>query len=147
MLQSRIRVACTRLRPDAIIPAAAHANDAGLDLYAVEKLTIEPGERRLVGTGIAIGLLGGLVGLVCPRSGLAYKRKVTVLNAPGIIDSDYRGEIKVNLINHGNEDFVIWPSDRIAQLVIVEHASVDLVEVEDLDQTERGTNGFGSTGA
>lgn len=131
---------------DLHLPSYATAGAAGLDLRAAENLTLKPGHRALVATGIAIALPVQFEAQVRPRSGLAVKHGVTVLNAPGTIDSDYRGEIKVPLINHGTEDFVIARGDRIAQMVVAPVAKVTLIEVDTLDETERGDGGFGSSG-
>lgn len=117
-----------------------------MDLRAAESLTLKPGTRALVATGIAIALPDNHEAQVRPRSGLAVKHGVTVLNAPGTIDADYRGEIKVPLINLGTEDFVIKRSDRIAQMVVAPVVTAELVEVETLDDTVRGAGGFGSSG-
>jgi dUTP pyrophosphatase len=119
---------------------------AGLDLRAAESLTLAPGARALVATGLAIALPEGFEAQVRPRSGLAVKHGVTVLNAPGTIDSDYRGEIKVPLINHGQDDFTITRGDRIAQMVVAPVTTATLEEAETLDITKRGTGGFGSSG-
>lgn len=136
-----------QLTPDAVAPTYAHEGDAGMDLRASEEVTIPARRRRLVGTGIAIALPEGHVGLVHPRSGLAAKYGVTVLNAPGTIDAGYRGEVKVILLNTSDEAFNIAIGDRVAQLVIqkVEHPTVEVVAVLDED-TARGVGGFGSTG-
>ena len=131
---------------DLPLPAYATAGAAGLDLRAAAALTLKPGARALVPTGLAIALPEGFEAQVRPRSGLAVRNGVTVLNAPGTIDADYRGEIQVPLINHGQEDFVIARGDRIAQMVIARVEQVDLVEVTALDGTVRGTGGFGSSG-
>ncbi len=131
---------------DLPLPAYATAGAAGLDLRAAAVLTLKPGARALVPTGLAIALPEGFEAQVRPRSGLAVKHGVTVLNAPGTIDADYRGEIQVPLINHGQEDFIIARGDRIAQMVIARVEQVDLVEVTALDGTVRGTGGFGSSG-
>ena len=131
---------------DLPLPAYATAGSAGLDLRAAETLTLKPGMRALVPTGVAIALPNGFEAQVRPRSGLAVKHGVTVLNAPGTIDADYRGEIKVPLINHGQEDFVIARGDRIAQMVITPVTTAELVEVASLDETARGAGGFGSSG-
>jgi dUTP pyrophosphatase len=117
-----------------------------MDLRSAEKLTLKPGDRALVATGIAIALPEHHEAQVRPRSGLAVKYGVTVLNSPGTIDADYRGEIKVPLINLGSEDFVITPGDRIAQMVVARVTTAELVEVETLDKTGRGAGGFGSSG-
>jgi dUTP pyrophosphatase len=142
-----LRVQLKRLDPDLPLPAYAHPGDAGADLFAAEDVELAPGERCLVRTGVAIGLPEGFVGLVHPRSGLAARLGVTVLNAPGTVDAGYRGEIMVNLVNH---DRVITAKisrgDRIAQLVVqrVEHAH--FVVVDELSGTSRGAGGHGSTG-
>ncbi len=131
---------------DLALPSYATMGAAGMDLRSAESLTIKPRERALVATGIAVALPHGFEAQVRPRSGLAVKHGVTVLNAPGTIDCDYRGEIKVPLINHGDEDFVIARGDRIAQIVIAPALQVTLEEVSLLNGTPRGTGGFGSSG-
>jgi dUTP pyrophosphatase len=131
---------------DLPLPAYATAGAAGLDLRSAETLTLKPGLRALVSTGLAIALPDHHEAQIRPRSGLAVKHGVTVLNSPGTIDADYRGEIKVPLINHGQEDFVITRGDRIAQMVIAPVVQVTLQEVTSLDETERGAGGFGSSG-
>ncbi len=128
------------------LPSYATSGAAGLDLRAAETATLKRGSRVLMPTGIAIALPAGHEAQVRPRSGLAVKHGVTVLNAPGTIDEDYRGEIKVPLINHGHEDFIIQRGDRIAQMVIASVVHVQLTEVASLDETTRGAGGFGSSG-
>ena len=128
------------------LPMFAHPGDAGADLAAAEAVTIEPNERALVRTGLTIAVPEGFAGFVLPRSGLAVRQGVTVINAPGLIDAGYRGELRVGLVNHGSESFRIEPGDRIAQLVIMAVATPHYVEVDDLDETSRGDGGFGSTG-
>jgi dUTP pyrophosphatase len=130
------------------LPAAKTAASAGLDLFAavMEPVTLAPGARALIPTGVAIALPLGHEGQVRPRSGLAVEHGVTVLNAPGTVDADYRGEVKVPLINHGDRPFVVTRGMRIAQLVVAAVSAVAVVEVEELDTTERGAGGFGSTG-
>ena len=136
-----------RLRDDAILPAQAYDGDAGLDLAACEHAELGPGERAVVGTGVAVAIPDGYAGLVVPRSGLAARHGLTIVNTPGLIDSGYRGELKVILLNtDAREPFVIEPGMRIAQLVLVEVASVHLVEVDELSESERGAAGFGSSG-
>jgi dUTP diphosphatase len=137
-----------RLRPDAQLPKYMSDGAAGMDLAASldSDVTIAPGKRALVGTGLAIALPRGHEAQVRPRSGLAAKHGVTVLNAPGTIDEDYRGEIKVILINHGDEPFVVKSGERIAQLVIARVERVVLDEQESLDGSARGAGGFGHTG-
>ena len=147
MRDALLQVHIKMLDPELPLPAYAHPGDAGADLFAAEDVELAPGERRLVRTGVAIGLPEGFVGLVHPRSGLAARLGVTVLNAPGTVDAGYRGEIMVNLVNH---DRVITAKisrgDRIAQLVVqrVEHAH--FVVVDELSDTSRGAGGHGSTG-
>lgn len=136
-----------KLHPAAHIPTRAHAEDAGADLYSIEELTLEPGQRALVSTGIAIALPVGTVGLVHPRSGLATKNGITVINTPGTIDAGYRGELKVSLVNlDPAQAFTITPGMRIAQLLVQKVELVDFEEVSELDETERGSGGHGSTG-
>jgi dUTP pyrophosphatase len=137
-----------RLDPDdeRELPSYATPGSAGLDLRSSETLVLKPGARALIGTGIAIALPQSFEAQVRPRSGLAVKHGVTVLNAPGTIDADYRGEIKVPLINHGEEDFTIARGDRIAQMVVGPVVQVALKPVTSLDETERGACGFGSSG-
>jgi len=142
-----VDVAAVRLNRELPLPVYAKPGDAGLDLRASEAVTLEPGDRRLVPTGLAIAIPEGHAGLVLPRSGLAMQKGVTVLNAPGLIDSGYRGELKVLLINHGAEAVAIERGERIAQLVIQAVAQARLVEVERLPDSARGEGGFGSTGA
>ena len=135
------------LTPTAIAPSRAHETDAGFDLHADEELWIAPGEYKLVNCGFAMALPAGTAGLVCPRSGLAGKKGVTVLNAPGVIDAGYRGETKVILINHSTEYFQVKVGDRIAQLVITPFIAPTFVEANVTeDETDRGAAGFGSTG-
>jgi dUTP pyrophosphatase len=131
---------------DLPLPSYATAGSAGLDLRSAEALTLPPGTRALVATGIAIALPENFEAQVRPRSGLAVQHGVTVLNAPGTIDADYRGEIKVPLINLGMEDFVIARGDRIAQMVVAPVTRVEPEEVTMLDDTVRGSGGFGSSG-
>ena len=128
------------------LPSYATSGAAGLDLCAAEAATLKPGSRVLMPTGVAIALPPQHEAQVRPRSGLAVKHGVTVLNAPGTIDEDYRGEIKVPLINHGQEDFIIQRGDRIAQMVIVPVVQAKLIEVFSLNETVRGAGGFGSSG-
>ncbi|WP_236684322.1 dUTP diphosphatase [Corynebacterium epidermidicanis] len=129
------------------MPTRAHRGDAGADLYAAESVTIAPGERVLVSTGVAIALPLGMVGLIHPRSGLAAKQGLSIVNTPGTIDADYRGELKVCLINLDSRTPIeITRGDRIAQLVIQRVELVEFTEVAELDETVRGTGGYGSTG-
>ena len=135
-----------RLDPDLPLPGYAHPGDAGLDLYAADTTTLQPGERALVPCGIAIAIPKGHVGLVNPRSGLAVDHGLTVLNGPGTIDAGYRGELKVLLINLGQDAVEIRHGQRVAQLLLLPVALVDVREVDRLDVTSRGSGGFGSTG-
>ncbi len=129
------------------IPAYAYIGDAGLDLRSSEDATLKPFERKLIGTGLALAIPEGYAGLVIPRSGLAIKHGISLVNAPGLIDSGYRGEIKVVLVNlDPTEEFNIMRGDRIAQLMIVGIPAVSLKEVEALPASERGAGGFGSSG-
>ena len=143
-----MRIAVKRLDPDLPLPRYARASDAGLDLHAAARVVIAPGARAVVGTGIALAIPEGFAGLVLPRSGLALRHGVTVLNTPGLVDSGYRGEVKVLLINHDPSAAVIVErGERIAQLVVQAVETVELVEVEELSASERSAGGFGSTGA
>ena len=141
-----MKIPVTREDPTYSIPARARSGDAGVDLAASVAVEVAPGERALVPTGIAVAIPEGFAGFVLPRSGLAVNHGVTVINAPGLIDSGYRGEVKVGVVNHGDTPFEIAVGDRIAQLVVMAVASPDYVEVEELDTTSRGSGGFGSTG-
>ena len=140
-----IEVAVRRLRPEARLPEQAYEGDAGLDLAACEDAALEPGERAVVPTGLAVEIPDGYAGFVQPRSGLAARHGIGIVNSPGLIDSGYRGEIRVVLLNTGSEPFSVEAGMRIAQLVVVPVASVRLVEVEELESSERGTRGFGSS--
>jgi dUTP pyrophosphatase len=143
-----VRLEFTRLNEAARAPARAHDGDAGYDLHAAESLTLEPGSRASVGTGVAVAIPDGHAGLVLPRSGLALKHGIALVNAPGLIDAGYRGEVRVLLLNTDREQpFEVAVGDRIAQLVIVRHAAPEeLVEVDALDDSVRGAGGFGSSG-
>ena len=136
-----------RLEPSATLPDRAHTNDAGLDLYSSVDLEIQPGQTRLVGTGLAIELPPGTEAQVRPRSGLALKHNVTVLNTPGTIDEGYRGAVGVILINHGRTVFVVQRGMKVAQLVVKPTVEVEVVAVDTLSDTLRGVGSFGSTGA
>lgn len=141
-----MRVSVHRMRPGARVPRRAHPDDAGADLYAAEAVVIPAGERRDVGTGIAVAIPPGYAGLVMPRSGLAFRHGIMVVNSPGLIDAGYRGEVRVCLFNSGSDAFAVEPGDRIAQLVIQAVATPDFVDVPSLGDTIRGAGGFGSTG-
>ncbi|MCP2287761.1 dUTP diphosphatase [Nocardia amikacinitolerans] len=136
-----------RLDPGIPVPTRAHAGDAGVDLCTTEDVILEPGERVLVGTGVAVALPLGTVGLIHPRSGLAAKTGLSVVNTPGTVDAGYRGEIKVCLINHDPRTRIeLRRGDRIAQLLVQRVELVDFVEVDQLDDTTRGAGGYGSSG-
>jgi dUTP pyrophosphatase len=136
-----------RLREEAIVPTRAHAGDAGLDLYACESAHIGPGERWSIGTGVAVEIPQGHAGLVLPRSGLAREHGIALVNSPGLIDSGYRGEIRVLLLNTDPaETFRLAPGDRIAQLLVTPVASAEPVEAKVLAESTRGSGGFGSSG-
>lgn len=142
-----VRLPIRRLDPDLPLPAYAHEGDAGLDLYAAAEVTLAPLERALVPTGIAVGIPEGYAGFVQPRSGLALERGLSLVNTPGLIDSHYRGEVKVIAINlDPTEPLTLERGSRIAQLVVQPVARADAVEVAELDDTARGEGGFGSTG-
>lgn len=135
-----------RIHPDATLPAYAHASDAGMDVRSVEDLTIPAGRRALVHTGLVMELPLGYEAQVRPRSGLALKHGITVLNTPGTIDAGYRGEVGVILANFGEADFAVKKGDKIAQIVIAPVTQPEIVEVADVNETDRGAGGFGSTG-
>lgn len=136
-----------RLRADAVLPASAYAGDAGLDLAAVDPVVLEPGERAVVGTGLAVAIPEGHAGFVQPRSGLAARHGIAVVNSPGLVDSGYRGEVLVVLLNTDREHaFAIEPGMRIAQLVVLPVTGVAVSEVGELPESERGTRGHGSSG-
>lgn len=142
-----MRLRFARLTESAAAPTRAHHDDAGYDLRASEAATLPPGGRASVGTGVAVAIPDGHAGLVLPRSGLAARHGISLVNAPGLIDAGYRGELRVLLLNTDREaSFDVAPGDRIAQLVIVRHEAPELVEVDSLDETVRGDGGFGSTG-
>lgn len=136
------------LRPGAILPQYMTTQAAGMDLCAAlaSPLTLHPGERQLLPTGLAMAIPAGFEGQVRPRSGLALRQGLALVNAPGTIDADYRGEIGIIMINHGQETVTLHPGDRIAQLVIAPVVRAQLLVVEDLEQTERSEGGFGHTG-
>ena len=143
-----LEVRVKRLRPQAELPRYQTPGAAGMDLHACVEapVSIAPGARAMVGTGLAFAIPSGWEGQVRPRSGLAAKHGVTVINSPGTIDSDYRGEVGVVLVNHGSETFVVKNGERIAQIVFAEYAQAKLVDVPELDDTSRGAGGYGSTG-
>ena len=135
-----------RLHADAVVPQRAYTGDAGLDLASCERVELGPGERALVGTGLAVAIPEGYAGFVQPRSGLAARHGLTVVNSPGLVDSGYRGELRVVLLNTDRtEPFVVEPGMRIAQLVVLPIPELELVEVDELPSSERGVRGFGSS--
>ena len=141
-----IELAIQRLREDAVVPARAYAGDAGLDLAACEPVELGPGERAVVGTGLAVAIPEGYAGFVQPRSGLAARNGISIVNAPGLIDSGYRGEIHVVLLNTDRAAaFAVEPGMRIAQLVVLPVAQLEVVEMDELPESERGVRGFGSS--
>ena len=142
-----VRIAVTRLDPGLPLPSYAHPGDAGADLHAATEVTLGPGERALVPTGIALALPEGHVGLVHPRSGLAARHGISIVNAPGTIDAGYRGEVQVCLVNTDREaPFTVRRGDRIAQLVVQRCETATFVETDDLGGSVRGDGGYGSTG-
>jgi dUTP diphosphatase len=141
-----IKLPVKRLDASIELPSYAREGDAGLDLRAAHDATLEPGARGLVGTGLAVAIPVGFAGFVLPRSGLALGQGVTVLNAPGLVDAGYRGELKVLLVNHGGAAITVRRGDRVAQLVIQRVERAELIEVGELPASERGAGGFGSTG-
>jgi dUTP pyrophosphatase len=141
-----IELAIRRLRDDAVLPERAYSGDAGLDLAACERVELPPGERATVPTGLAVAIPDGFAGFVQPRSGLAARHGLTIVNSPGLVDSGYRGELRVVLLNtDARESFVVEPGMRIAQLVVLPVPELELVEVEELPESERGVRGFGSS--
>jgi dUTP pyrophosphatase len=142
-----VQLLVRRVDPAASVPSYAHPGDAGLDLSTTRTVRLAPGQRTAVPTGLAVAIPAGWVGLVHPRSGLARRHGVTVANAPGTIDAGYRGELQVLLINLGDESVELEAGDRIAQLLLQQVGHAQVIEVEDLDTTARGSGGFGSTGS
>ena len=141
-----VRLEVKKVRDSAVVPARAYAGDAGMDLAACERVELAPGARALVPTGLAVAIPDGYAGYVQPRSGLAAKHGISIVNTPGLVDSGYRGELLVNLVNHDEaQSFVVEPGMRIAQLVIMALPEVELVEVDELPASERGVRGFGSS--
>lgn len=132
--------------PNAVIPQYAHIDDAGMDLFSIDECTIKSGEIKLIHTGISIQLPIHTEAQIRPRSGLALKNGITVLNSPGTIDAGYRGEIGIIIVNHGKEDFSVKIGTRIAQMVVKPVLHVDIEEMDELEETKRGISGFGSTG-
>jgi dUTP pyrophosphatase len=142
-----VKLRYSLLRADAVAPSRAHDGDAGLDLRAAEAALLGPGERATIATGIAVAIPDGCAGLVLPRSGLALRHGIALVNAPGLIDPGYRGEVRVLLLNTDREEaFEVSPGDRIAQLVLVRFEPAELEPADELDATSRGGGGFGSSG-
>ncbi len=135
-----------KLTNDAIVPSYARYGDAGMDVYAIEEAVLKPGERKLISTGLAFEIPYGTELQVRPRSGLALKQGISIVNSPGTLDYGYRGELKILLINLGEENFEVKKEDRIAQVVLNRIEITDIEEVDELSETERGEGGFGSTG-
>lgn len=135
-----------KLNSEAIIPQYQSQGAAGFDFHALNELVLQPGERGIIETGLAVALDIGYELQVRPRSGLAFKHGISIVNTPGTVDSDYRGEVKIVLINHGSEEFAVKKGERVAQGVIKEVVQAQIVEVDELDSTQRGEAGFGSTG-
>lgn len=143
-----MELAIRRLRPDAVLPRHAYAGDAGLDLSSCEHVVLGPGERAILSTGIAVAIPPGYAGYVQPRSGLAAKHGITMVNSPGLVDSGYRGELRIVLLNTDREQsFAVEPGMRIGQLVILPVPPVELRVVDELPESERGERGFGSSAA
>jgi dUTP pyrophosphatase len=141
-----IELPIRRLRPDAVVPERAYSGDAGMDLSSCERIELAPGQRALVPTGLAVAIPEGYAGFVQPRSGLAAKHGISIVNTPGLVDSGYRGELLINLVNTDNhEPFTVEAGMRIAQLVIIPIPELELVEVDELPESERGVRGHGSS--
>ena len=141
-----IALSVKKTRDNAVVPTRAYAGDAGMDLSSCERIELAPGERALVPTGLAVAIPEGFAGFVQPRSGLAAKHGISIVNTPGLVDSGYRGELLINLVNTDTHDaFVVEEGMRIAQLVILPIPELELVEVDELPESERGVRGFGSS--
>ena len=141
-----MEIAVKQLHSSALLPQRAHPGDGGADLFSVEELTIPAGERREVGTGLALAIPNGYAGFVQPRSGLAFKHGIMVVNSPGLIDAGYRGEVRVSLYNSGTQPFLVRVGERIAQLVVQRIEETTFSFTNDLPETVRGEGGFGSSG-
>ncbi|MFH1637802.1 MAG: dUTP diphosphatase [Candidatus Woesearchaeota archaeon] len=141
-----VKVKIHKMSDKAVLPQYQTDESAGVDLHAAESCIVKKGERRLISTGLRFALPKGYEGHVRPRSGLAVKHGISVLNTPGTLDSDYRGELMVLLINHGEKDFKVEQGDRIAQLILTKYEKMELEEDDNLEDTKRGKGGFGSTG-
>jgi len=143
---NKTKIKIKKLNPEAIIPRYAHEGDAGMDAYSLENCVLQPGERKTVPTGISFELPIGYEIQIRPRSGLALNHGITLSNTPGTLDSGYRGELKVGMINLSGERYDVKKGERIAQLVLAKHETAEIEEVKELNQSSRGENGFGSTG-
>jgi len=146
LVERDFKIGVMMLHPEARLPERAHPGDGGADLFALESARIDPGDRCDIGTGIALAIPPGYAGFVQPRSGLAFKHGIMLVNSPGLIDSGYRGEVRVCLLNSGRVEFVVEPGNRIAQLVIQSVETPEFQRRESLKKTERGGGGFGSSG-
>jgi len=145
-LSDNLRIKIKKIKESAILPHYAHEGDAGVDLYSTEDYVLKPGQRILVSTGLSMAIPKGYEAQIRPKSGLALKHGITTCNNPGTIDSGYRGEIRVIVINHGAEEFKIEKGTKIAQMIFNKVEEAEFEEVEELDNTKRGEEGFGSTG-
>lgn len=142
-----VEVNWMRLDDRAVAPSYAHPGDGGADLCILEAVNLAPGQRVLVGTGLSLAIPQGMLGLIVPRSGLAHRCGLGMVNSPGVIDSGYRGEVKLNLINHDpNQEIQLTAGDRVAQLLLIDAPSISFVMAQNLGETQRGTGGHGSTG-
>jgi len=141
-----VKLKIKKLNESAVIPSYAHKGDAGMDLFSTEEYNLKPKERKLISTGLSVEVPEGYELQVRPRSGLALKKGISIVNAPGTIDAGYRGEIGVIMINHGEEDFEINKGDKIAQAILNKVEFAEIQEVDELNESERGEGGFGSTG-
>jgi dUTP pyrophosphatase len=141
-----MKIQMQREDKEVTLPNYAHPGDAGLDLFSAESLVLKPGERKIVSTGVRMAMPAGFEAQIRPKSGLAAKHGISVVNTPGTVDAGYRGIVGVILINHGNEDFAVEKNSKIAQMVINKVENADIEEVDSLDDTSRGEGGFGSTG-
>ena len=146
ILSENLKIKIKKIKESAILPHYAHNGDAGFDLYSTEDYVLRPGQRVLVSTGLCMTIPGGYEGQIRPKSGLALNYGISVCNTPGTIDSGYRGEIAVIAINHGNEEFKIGKGTKIAQIIFNRVEEAEFEEVDELDNTKRGEEGFGSTG-
>ncbi len=145
-MSENLKIKIKKIKESAILPHYAHKGDAGVDIYSIENYVLRPGQRILVSTGLSMAIPKGYEGQIRPKSGLALKHGITTCNSPGTIDSGYRGEIRVIVINHGSEEFKIEKETKIAQMIFNKVEEAEFEEVEELENTRRGNEGFGSTG-